>query len=67
MLEHPEITKALRTGYPHGEPKWPICPVCGKECETIYMDRDGEIFACDECLQTENAWECDKCFEEDET
>lgn len=62
MLEHPEITNALRTGYRLGEPKWPHCPVCGKECEEIYTNDDGEIFACDECVKIKNAWECDECF-----
>lgn len=34
------------------EPKQvvPICPVCGKECETYYFDRYGDIIGCDECI-----------------
>ena len=62
MLEHPEITNALRTGYPHGEPKWPTCPVCGSECEEVYMDNSGDIFACSECVKTQSAWETEECF-----
>lgn len=56
MLEHPQITKALETGYPK-DPKWPHCPVCGSECEEIYKNNDGDIFGCDECVKIQNAWE----------
>ena len=41
MLEHPNITSALRTGYPLGnEPKSHYCEECGKnlDCEIIYAD-----------------------------
>ena len=61
-MEHPQITKALETGYPNGEPKWPRCPVCGKECEEIYMDKHGDIFACDECVSKKWAYTVDECF-----
>ena len=61
-MEHPDITRCNRTGYPHGEPTYPHCPVCGSECDTIYRDEDGFIFACDECVKTENAWETEACF-----
>lgn len=62
MIEHPEITNAIRTGYPHGEPKWPTCPVCGAECSRIYRDEYGEIFACDECVKIQIAADCEECF-----
>ena len=61
-MDHPEIANAMRTGYRYGDPKWPHCPVCGAECEEIYMDKDGEIFACDECVKIKNAWETEECF-----
>ena len=61
-MEHPEIANALRTGYPHGDPTYPHCPVCGAECEEIYMDENDDIFACDECVKTKNAWEVENCF-----
>ena len=61
-MDHPEIANAIATGYPHGKPKQPTCPVCGKECDTIYMDEYGEIWACDECVQKKSAWECEECF-----
>ena len=62
--DHPLIANALRTGYPHGEPEYPICPVCGEECEEIYMNQDREIFGCDGCVKTQNAWITEKCFME---
>lgn len=61
-MDHPDIANALRTGHPHGEPKWPTCPVCGMECETIYRDENGDIFACDECVTINNALEIEECF-----
>ena len=55
-LEHPVVTNLLRTGEPDGrEPKPIICPCCGEECETFYRDRFCQIFACDGCVQIEDA------------
>lgn len=59
---HPEIENALRTGYPHGEPNYPHCPVCGEECEEIHFDRYGAISGCDGCTKTRSAWEVEDCF-----
>lgn len=64
-MDHPEIENALRTGYPHGEPDYPHCPVCGSECDEIYFNEDHEIVGCDECLHTKSAWFVDECFKED--
>jgi hypothetical protein len=61
MLEHPEITNALNTGYPYGEPESPRCPVCGSECETVYK-KDFEIIGCDNCIRARDAWETKECF-----
>lgn len=61
-MEHPGITNAIRAGYPHGEPRYPHCPVCDRECEEVYKDREGVIFACDECVKTHSAWEVEECF-----
>ncbi len=63
MNDHPVIRNMERTGYPDGkEPQFPICPVCGKECDTIYFDHHAEIFACDVCFKTKDAWEVPDCF-----
>lgn len=48
------------------DPEYPICPICGEECETIYRNSDYEIVGCDECMKTEDAWEVDDCFPERE-
>ena len=55
--EHPQIENAWKTGYPSGEPKWPVCPVCGAETDSFCARRDGEIVGCDECIRLVNAWE----------
>ncbi|MCM1439196.1 MAG: hypothetical protein NC131_08340 [Roseburia sp.] len=56
--DHPIIQNCERTGYPDGRaPDYPICPICGAECDTIYKDRDGTIFGCDECVSSVDAWD----------
>ena len=63
MRDHPAIENAIKTGYPHGEPSYPRCPVCGSECDEIYMDRhSNEILGCDVCAKVKNAWEVEECF-----
>ncbi len=54
---HPDIENAIRTGYPHGEPKYPHCPICGEETDTFYKDIHGDIVGCEECLHRVDAWE----------
>lgn len=62
--DNPVIRNMVRTGYPDGkEPAYPRCPVCGEECETIYKDRERDIVGCDNCLNSVDAWEVNKCFE----
>lgn len=61
-MDHPQITKAIQTGYPHGEPTYPHCPVCGYECSDIYKNENGDIVGCDECIQVTDAWEVEECF-----
>ena len=55
-IQHPAITMAELTGYQYGDPKWPRCPICNKECETVYWSKQGEVVGCDECLETMDAW-----------
>ena len=65
--DHPVIQNMERTGYPDGkEPKYPRCPVCGEECETVYRDRFGTYVGCDICMETKDAWEVPECFPEHE-
>ena len=61
--DHPIVQNLERTGYPDGkEPVFPICPVCGEECDTMYKDRYGAYVGCDVCMETVNAWDSDICF-----
>ena len=65
--DHPIVQNLERTGYPDGkEPVFPICPVCGEECDTMYKDRYGAYVGCDACMKTVNAWDADICFPEEE-
>ena len=57
VIEHPDITMTLRTGYPHGEPEFPHCPVCDRETDAFYKDIYGAIVGCDECITRADAWE----------
>lgn len=64
--DHPIVQNLERTGYPDGkEPVFPICPVCGEECDTMYKDRYGAYVGCDACMETVNAWDADICFPEE--
>ena len=62
--DHPTIKNCENTGYPDGrEAKEPICPRCGRECDTIYYDvRYGDIVGCENCISAEDAWEEPLCF-----
>lgn len=62
-IEHPDITRTIATGYPNGDPTYPLCPVCGRECDEIYYNDDHDIVGCNECLYTKSAWFVDECFE----
>ena len=50
----PWIRDAEMNGYPEAPPV--ECPCCGEECETIYADQNGTVFACDRCLMQQDAW-----------
>ena len=58
MRDAPDIRMTEETGYPT-QARWPRCPVCGEECETLYKDQYGEVFGCDQCVETVNAWEAE--------
>ena len=67
LPDHPVVANLIRTGYPDGkEPTYPHCPICGEECETLYKDRSGEVFACDNCVSAQDAWDAEECFPGDE-
>lgn len=57
-LEHPDITRVRRDGLPEREyPESVRCPVCGKTCDTLYKQQDGEIFGCENCVEVMDAWD----------
>lgn len=60
MRDAPDIRMTEETGYPT-QVRFPRCPVCCEECETLYKDQYGEVFGCNNCIETVDAWE-----EEDE-
>ena len=67
IRDHPIVENMERTGYPDGkEPAYPHCPVCGRECETVYKNKDFDILGCDTCLRSVDAWVCSECFPEGE-
>ena len=38
--------------------RYPTCPICGQECETLYYDKKhADVVGCDECLETRDAWD----------
>ena len=57
LPDHPVIQNMERTGYPDGkEPTFPICPVCGEECEEIFRDKDLNLGGCDIGIKPADAW-----------
>ncbi len=56
--DHPDIARALRTGYPYEtEDIQPTCPICGHEAEYFYKDSCNEIVGCSWCLEEIDALE----------
>jgi len=56
--DHPVIRAMESSGYPTGkEPKSPQCPVCDAECDTIYLDHNGDYIGCENCVTTKDAWD----------
>ncbi len=42
---------------PEAEEFIPRCPVCGLECDTLYLNSDREVFGCDRCISLVDAYE----------
>ena len=42
---------------PEAEEFIPRCPVCGLECDTLYLNSDREVFGCDGCISLVDAYE----------
>lgn len=58
MPEDPIIRNMEETGFPdRKEPPPPVCPVCGKQCDTFYTSSFwGEIVGCDRCITSDDAY-----------
>ena len=56
MRDHPDIERLIHTGET-GSGRYPHCPICGDECETLFKDKMGVVFACDVCVEKQDAWE----------
>ena len=66
MIEHPDISAALATGYPRCAPtELPLCPVCGEACYTIYLRYDGEVVGCECCIDVASSTDWWEAIEED--
>lgn len=35
---------------PPPETPVPVCPVCNSECEEVYLNENGEVVCCNNCL-----------------
>ena len=65
MHDDPIIRSIEATGYPPWiKDEYPICPICGARCDTIYKDGSSSVVGCEECISTTDAWEEDECFPE---
>ena len=43
--------------------QYPHCPVCGSECEHVYLESfTDNILGCENCISEEDAWETEACF-----
>jgi len=64
LPDAPYIQNLRNTGYRDGkDPSYPVCPVCGQECEIVYRDRNREIVGCNACVTDQDAWEVPECIE----
>ena len=45
-----------RPGCPHHPDPVIVCPVCGRECEDLYVTAtSGDVVGCDQCIQKKDA------------
>ena len=55
IMDDPRIRDAEMYGLP--EASEVRCPICGKEADSFYLDSEGDIFACDRCLKSVDAFD----------
>ena len=51
------IREAELLGMPPYEDEDRHCPVCGEDCETIYVDQNGEPAGCEQCMTLWESYE----------
>lgn len=51
-LEHPDISNALRTGYPREQPQL-VCDKCGEPIDDDYYIMDDVWLLCQDCMLDE--------------
>ena len=58
-MEHvpdaPWIRDAELNGYPADDPVH--CPICGEECDTLFFDRNDDVFGCERCISRRDAYD----------
>lgn len=66
-MEDPRLEQIIRTGFPDNRLDLPPrCPICGRECEDIYIDSEGEVAGCNNCIRKYEAWEREECYPDNE-
>ncbi|MBQ9251605.1 MAG: hypothetical protein IJ188_03095 [Clostridia bacterium] len=55
IMDDPRIRETEMFGMPEGPEV--LCPICGKATDTFYRGRDGDIFACNNCLTSVDAFD----------
>ena len=53
-MEHIENPMVLTDPEPE---RYPICPLCDEECETLFVADDGEVIGCENCVNQRDSWE----------
>lgn len=51
----PWIQEAERLGYPPYDTV--KCPICGEECDTIYIDNAGDACGCENCVGARDSYD----------
>ena len=66
LPDAPWIREAEMNGMPpYDDGTEPVCPICGRECETIYTDLSDTEIGCDKCIRTVDAYEWAQQHEEE--
>ena len=68
----PWIREAENRGMPpYDDEPAPKCPICCRECETLFRAYDGkhktkgDVLGCEHCVTTENAWDYQAEYKEE--